>query len=286
MKKFIKYALATCLTFLTVFPCIYAQKDSLKSTHYVVHATTFGAGHANVFETYLSPLEYTGQSIRIMHERIRMTRLMDGHVSAQNIFQINASHTKNPAKSATSYAGLVNWSYTLHYQFLLNDQLKLLFGPMFELNGGAVYNERNSNNPAQAKAYGGFGGSGMLVYKFNIRNCPFILRYQANFPLLNIMFSPEYGESYYEIFSLKNKGNHVLFTSLHNAPSIRQMVTLDFPIKQSIIRIGYVCDIQQAKVNNLKSHAYSHDFMIGFVKNLYLLKGKRKISLPIANNPF
>ena len=281
-----KIALTICLMLPAIVPCLHAQEDSLQTTRYVVHATTFGAGRANIFETYLSPLEYTGQSIRIMHERIKMTRLMDGHVSAQNIFQINASHTKNPAKSATTYAGLLNWSYTLHYQWQLNNKLKILFGPMLELNGGVVYNERNSNNPAQAKAYGGFGASGMLIYKFNIRNCPFILRYQANLPLLNLMFSPEYGESYYEIFTLKNKGNHVLFTSLHNAPSLRQMLTLDFPIRKSIIRIGYVCDIQQAKVNNLKSHAYSHDFMLGFVKNFYLLKGKRKISIPITNSPF
>ena len=55
------------------------------------------------------------------------------------------------------YAGLVNWSYALHYQFRMNDdKLKILVGPMLDLNGGVVYNRRNSNNPAQAKAYGGW----------------------------------------------------------------------------------------------------------------------------------
>lgn len=78
----------------------------------------------------------------------------------------------------------------------------------------------------------------------------------------------------------------MVFTSLHNNPSLRQMVTLDFPIRNVTMRVGYVCDIQQSKVNNLKSHAYSHNFMIGFVRNLYLLRGKNRISMPLKVTPF
>ena len=92
---------------------------------------------------------------------------------------------------------------------------------------------------------------------------------------MGIMFSPEYGESYYEIFSLGNGGKNVLFTSLHNMPSLRQMLSLDIPVKNSTIRIGYLCDIQQSKVNHLKSHTYSHDFMIGVVRNLHFVKGRK-----------
>ena len=103
---------------------------------------------------------------------------------------------------------------------------------------------------------------------------------------MGIMFSPEYGQSYYEIFSLKNGGKNVLFTSLHNQPSLRQLVTLDFPIRSVNMRFGYLCDIQQAKVNNLKSHIWSHAFMIGFVKNFYLLKGKNKVAMPSQVSPY
>ena len=184
------------------------------------------------------------------------------------------------------YAGLVNWTYALHYQFRLNEQLKLLAGPMIDLNGGFVYNTRNSNNPAQAKAYGSVGISGMAIYKFRIGNYPLVARYQANLPLLGAMFSPEFGQSYYEMFSLGHKGKNVLFTSLHNNPSLRQMLTLDFPIRKVTMRVGYICDLQQAKVNYLKYHTYSHDFMIGIVKNFYLLKGKNRISMPSNVTPY
>ena len=281
-QKFIMLLIA-----LGTFLSVGAQEDSLRATRYVMRSTLFGVGHSNVFETYLSPLEYTGTKVRFLHESMRMTRLLGGKVSGQSLIQVNASYNKNISQTAEMYAGLVNWSYALHYQFRMNDdKLKILVGPMLDLNGGVVYNRRNSNNPAQAKAYGGLGASGMLIYKFRIARYPLTVRYQANLPLLGVMFSPEYGESYYEIFSLGNGGRNVVFTSLHNNPSLRQMVTLDFPIRNVTMRVGYVCDIQQSKVNNLKSHAYSHDFMIGFVRNLYLLRGKNRISMPLKVTPF
>lgn len=281
-QKFIMLLIA-----LGSFLSVGAQEDSLRATRYVMRSTLFGIGHSNVFETYLSPLEYTGTEVRFLHESMRMTRLLGGKVSGQSLIQVNASYNKNISQTAEMYAGLVNWSYALHYQFRMNnDKLKILVGPMLDLNGGVVYNRRNSNNPAQAKAYGGLGASGMLIYKFRIARYPLTVRYQANLPLLGVMFSPEYGESYYEIFSLGNGGRNVVFTSLHNNPSLRQMVTLDFPIRNVTMRVGYVCDIQQSKVNNLKSHAYSHDFMIGFVRNLYLLRGKNRISMPLKVTPF
>ena len=281
--------LRLCVLILIVLTCLPTRiqaQDSLQATRHVMRSVMIGAGHNNTFETYLSPLEYEGPEVRFAYETMRMTRLMDGNVSAQNLFQLHASYTENISQTNHTYGGLVNWSYALHYQFRPAKGLKILFGPMLDLNAGVVYNRRNSNNPAQAKAYGGLGASGMLIWKFRIKNYPMTLRYQANLPLLGVMFSPEFGESYYEIFSLGNGGRNVVFTSLHNNPSLRQLLTLDFPVGNTVMRVGYVCDLQQAKVNNLKSHTYSHDFMIGVVRNLYLFHGKKHMTTPPKITPF
>ncbi|WP_087406864.1 MULTISPECIES: DUF3316 domain-containing protein [Bacteroides] len=281
--------LRLCVFILIVLTCLPTRiqaQDSLQATRHVMRSVMIGAGHNNTFETYLSPLEYEGPEVRFAYETMRMTRLMDGNVSAQNLFQLHASYTENISQTNHTYGGLVNWSYALHYQFRPAKGLKILFGPMLDLNAGVVYNRRNSNNPAQAKAYGGLGASGMLIYRFRIKNYPLTVRWQANLPLLGVMFSPEFGESYYEIFSLGNGGRNVVFTSLHNNPSLRQLLTLDFPVENTVMRVGYVCDLQQAKVNNLKSHTYSHDFMIGVVRNLYLFHGKKHMTTPPKITPF
>jgi len=263
-----------------------AQEDSLQANRYVMRATLYGAGYTNILDTYLSPVEYTGPEIRILRESMRMTKLLDGNVSAQSLFQINLSLTDNKAETGSELAGLINWNYAWHYQFKLTESLKILAGPMIDLNGGFVYNTRNSNNPAQAKAYVNIAGSGMVIYRFHIGNYPLIARYQANVPLMGLMFSPEYGQSYYEIFNLKHGGKNILFTSLHNQPALRQLLTLDFPIGNMNVRAGYICDIQQAKVNHLKSHTWSHVFMLGFVKNFYLIKNKNKVGMSPKVSPY
>lgn len=250
------------------------EKDSLQFNQFVMRSTLYGVGYTQILDTYLSPSEYSGIEGRILHERMRMTKLLNGKVSTQSLLQANISYTENQSQSGNEIAGLVNWSYGLHYHFRINDQLRILAGGLGELNGGFIYNTRNSNNPAQAKAYINLTASAMAIYKFRIKNLPFTLRYQINAPFLGVMFSPNYQQSYYEIFTLGNHKGIINFTSVHNQPSMRQLLTLDIPVSWTTLRIGYVGDFQQSKVNNLRCHTYSHAFMIGFVKNFYLIKRK------------
>ena len=275
MKRNLFLLLLLCLSF-----SVQAQEDSLQANRYVMRSTMYGIGHTNILDTYLSPAEYTGAEARVLRESIRMTKIMDGKVSHQSLFQANLGLTSNKAKTGSEIVFQANWNYAWHYQYDVTEKLKVMAGPLLDLNGGFIYNARNSNNPAQAKAYINMAASGIAFYRFTIKGYPMMLRYQANIPLLGCMFSPEYGQPYYEMTLSNDWGKNICFTSLHNQPSIRQFLTLDFPIKSTNLRIGYVCDIQQAKVNDLKSHAWSHSFMIGFVKNFYLLKGKNKISIP------
>ena len=262
MKKLLVVLFLLCACFIQAN----AQKDSI-----ITRSTLYGIGHTNILDTYLSPMEYTGAEFRILRENRRGTKYMEGNVYRQSLFQANVSMLENKAGTGSELSFLANWNLAYHYRFQINESLQLFAGPNLDLNGGLVYNLRNSNNPVNAKAYANLGASGMAIYQFRIKEHPFILRYQLNVPLLGLMFSPEYGQPYYEMSIAKDFGKNICFTSLHNQPSFRQFLTLDFPIKQTNLRLGYVCDIQQAKVNDLKSHSWSHAFLIGFVKHFYLV---------------
>lgn len=262
MKKLLSALFLLCVCLIQAN----AQKDNT-----ITRSTLYGIGHTNILDTYLSPMEYTGPEIRVLRENMRSTKYMDGKVSRQSLFQANVSLTENKAGSGSEFAFLANWNLAYHYQFPINENLKLMAGPNLDLNGGMVYNLRNSNNPVNARAYANLGASGMAIYRFRFKEHPFVMRYQLNVPLIGLMFSPEYGQPYYEMSIAKDFGKNICFTSLHNQPALRQFLTLDFPIKKTNLRLGYICDIQQAKVNHLKNHTWSHAFMIGFVKHFQLV---------------
>lgn len=257
-----------------------AQTDSLQTNRYLTRATLYGVGYTNIFDTYLSPQEYKGIDFKITRETMRMTRLWDGNVSAQNFFQADLGYTHNRADNNNELAGLVTWMYGLHYQFRLTNNFKLLAGASGEANFGFVYNLRNSNNPAQARAFANLNASGMAIWHLRVKNYPLTLRYQLNIPMLGLMFSPHQGQSYYEIFTLGNGSGVVQFTSLHNQPSLRQMLTVDFPIGNTTLRCAYSADLLQSDVNGIQTHTYTHAFLVGMVKDLYLFRKKGGNPLP------
>lgn len=261
---------------------INAQNDSLQANRYLMRAIMYGVGYTNLYDTYLSPQEYKGIDFRISRETMRMTTLIDGNVSIQNFFQANIGFTHNRADNNNTFAGLVNWNYGLHYQFRITENFKLLAGALADINGGFVYNLRNTNNPASVRAIINLDASGMAIWHTKIKNYPLTFRYQVNLPVVGAMFSPHYGQSYYEIFTLGNSEGVIRFTSLHNQPSVRQMISVDFSVGDTKMRFSYMADLQQSNVNGIKTHAYSHVFMVGFVKDLYRICNKNGAPLPAA----
>ena len=267
------------ITFLLLTSPLRAQfqlPDSARQTHFVTRTMMYGVGVANMYDTYLSPQEYKGVEVRVARESMRMTRWTDGNLSLQNFLQGYVNYTHNRVDNNNTLAAQVNWNYGLHYHFPLTENFRLLAGGLADLNGGFVYNLRNGNNPASARAYLNIDASVMAIWDVKIKRYPIRLRYQLNLPVMGVMFSPHYGQSYYEIFSLGNAGGVVKFTSLHNLPSLRQILSADLPVGRMKMRLAYLWDAQQSKVNSIRTHAYSHVFMVGVVKEFYLLKKPRK----------
>ncbi|NDV64153.1 DUF3316 domain-containing protein [Bacteroides sp. 224] len=275
--KQLKYKFAVfCFCILVLPDMLRAQADSLSASYYFTRTMMYGVGLANVYDTYLSPQEYKGIDFRLSRENMRMSKKFDGNVSIQNFFLANIAYTHNQADNNNTISGLFNWNYGMHYNFRVTNNFKILLGGLGDFNGGFVYNLHNSNNPTSIRAYINLDVSGMLVWDLKIKNRPFTLRYQANAPFVGVFFSPNYGQSYYEILTLGNYSGVFKLTSFHKQLSIRQMLSVDIPIRYAKIRFTYLWDMQQSKVNNLQTHTYGHVFMVGAVKEFYRIKRKRQ----------
>ena len=238
----------------------------------IERATLYGAGLANMYDTYLSPQEYRGAEFRLMRESTRLTPWAEGRLWRQVRFQGYVNYTHNHADNNNAMGALLTWNYGLHYSFDVAPGLRLLAGGVADLNGGFLWNLRNGNNPASARAYINLAASGAAVWRVRLKKRLLTFRYQIDLPLAGLMFSPHYGQSYYEIFSLGHYDRNVCFTWPGNAPCFSQLLTVDVPIGSGTLRLGYRCDIRQSHVNNLKSHTWSNLFMIGFVKHFRLVK--------------
>ncbi len=236
--------------------------------------TSYGVGFANVFDTYLSPQAYKGVEIRILRETMPLI-LPSGTTSdtkpwlRQSVFQGFGSYTEHPSGDNTSITlmGEWRWGYLYHFHIpVLPAALEILAGGQLYGEGGMIYNMANGNNPVAMKLGAGAGITGMALYRFGSLRKPLSVRYQFFAPVLGAFFSPHYGQSYYEIFSLGNSEGVVRFSSLHNKPSLWQQISLDFQVfRKNTIRFSYVADIRQSDVNHLKYHQWSHIFMLGLV---------------------
>ncbi|MCM1312702.1 MAG: DUF3316 domain-containing protein [Bacteroides sp.] len=233
-----------------------------------VHSTVIGAGAANVLDTYLSPYNYTGPEIRIVRETGRMTRLCRGRVSNQIMIDANASYLENRSGTAHEWAGGIRYSMGWHYHFKPMGRIQFRGGLLASGYLGGVYNTRNGNNPAQAKLDVAIDVSGTVVYLWNVAHSTVVCRYQLSVPMLGVAFSPNYGQSYYEIFSLGDYDRNAVFAYPGNMPSMRHLLTADIPVGHgaTMLRVGYSGQFNQAVFNHLRYHSYSHNFLLGFVK--------------------
>lgn len=244
----------------------------------VNEGTMIGVGSYNVMDTYLSPgqeARYTGWSLRIMNERMKVTRLADYKISRQQILNVEFGSTRNGAENATDYAGFVDYGLGYHYRFTrLLPRLKLLAGASARAMGGFIYNTRNSNNPATGKLDLDLNISGIAIYSVQIKNYPLTFRYQMEIPVAGVLFAMHKGQSYY-FLSQGNDDGVVKFSSLHNKFAMRNYFSIDFPVASFTICAGYLNSMYRTDVNGIQCHVLSNSFMIGIVKEFISSGGKR-----------
>lgn len=267
-----------CLT-LFLFCCLalpaIGQTDKSNEPWSVNEGTLVGAGGYNIKDSYLSDLKYTGWGLRVMNERMKVTRLADYRISRQQIIGVDVSSTHNPAENTSDFSGFVDYTLGYHYRFQVLPNLKLLAGASAHFMGGFIYNTRNSNNPASAKVDIDLNISAVALYNVQIGNYPLTLRYQLEIPFAGALFSPHYGQSYFEIFNQGNTSGIIRFSSFHNKLAMKNYITADFPVGNLTVRAGYLNSSYRLSVSNIDSHILSNSFVIGIVKEFVAFGGKR-----------
>ncbi len=232
---------------------------------------TWGIGKTNVLDTYLSPLEYTGTDFSMNYRTERLAHWGKGRVTVMSLYTGHYAYAKSPTDDGKEMDAEINASGGWHYNWHPATRWRFAVGGLMELTSGFTYNTRNSNNPAQGRLGASLWASGIASYDFPLFRKTATARLQLDAQMIGAQFAPEYGQSYYEIFSLGHHSGVVHFTQPVNCPTLRLATDITLPIKRANITLGYLADIRQSKLARLKRHAWRHSFMIGFTRKLVRL---------------
>ena len=262
--------LSTLITLFVFSATLSAQ--SLNASRFEERTFSIGGGMTNLVDTYLSPLEYKGWHIALQGERFSQTKIKSGRWFAQSLFSLHGDYTLAAKGQALTVGGMADYTYTYYYRSLHAKRWDLYVGPQAQLRVGGIYNLRNSNNPAQLKLGVNIAASAMAKYGFTLWRVPMNIRLQADMPLLGTAFGPDYGQSYYEIFYLRQAKNCVHLTTPHNNLSLRTALSYDIEFRPCTLRITWKEDLYHWQLGGQQYRMFNHTAMIGLVRNLYRVK--------------
>lgn len=242
----------------------------------VTSAVTLLWGNSKVRDSYLTPLSYEGASFSLQYDRWRRSR--SNVLVNQQIFTLRFATGEDQGHYTSTWSGRLSYRYATHYPLLHSDsQWQPMIGLYANLEVGFTYNLKltSSNNPATARLVNNYGLSAATVYRFSWRGQPCNVLFQAQTPLLGWALAPEYGESYYEYFYLKQLNGYAFspeFTSLHRQQDLDLKLTTDLPVslipwlkkKSTVMRLGVEYHIETAKINDIVTRYSSFQFVIGW----------------------
>ncbi len=254
-----------------------AQSDNINPYRVSVRSTLYGLSLLNNLDTYLSGYNYTGAAVYMNHETMRKAHTGNYEWKFQTVTDALLGATS--LHSTSQLTLLINRSWSGYHTFGVGERLQLLAGAQIQVAGGALYIPSNGNNLVSVKLRTALAASAMAIYKFPIAGRGCIARWQMDVPLAGVMFSPQFGQSYYEIFGLGDTNGVVKFSHPVNSPSWRHTLSMDIPIGRNTLRVAYIADLYQSRVNNLRTHLYSHSFAVGFSRTIYKVKNNDVIKV-------
>lgn len=229
----------------------------------VMSAYMLEAGSAHLADTYLTPLEYDGWGAAFRYERMQAMKFDPERWIMRLNIGLEVDRAQNPARNAVMWMGSIDAAWGMARRWRLPwPGVTLAAGGSTGINLGCLYNKRNGNNPASAKASWTVNLTGMAVWNLKIGKLPVALRYQPTLPVAGVFFAPDYGELYYEIY-LGDHSGLAHFAWWGNYFSIENLVTADLRLGATALRLGYRNNILSTSINHVTTRIVTHAFVLG-----------------------
>ncbi len=265
MMKFLKTAIPLSVSMLLTASVAYADEPKANDAaplRPVTSSYTLSVGSAHQANTYLTPLTYDGMAIQLGYERWQAMKFDPGRWVMRLEFDVDLDRTDNPARNATMWYGGVRAQWSMMRRWGLNSKLTIGAGPATSLDLGCLYNQRNGNNPAAAKAAWMVGVQAYGTYTLQLGSLPVTLGYHALIPITGAFFSPQYGELYYEIY-LGDHSGLAHWGWWGNYFTLNQQLTADLHFGATALRLGFAMDYETTSVNHIVSRTNRYMATVG-----------------------
>lgn len=220
-------------------------------------------GGARLKDTYLSVIPYKGADWSVGLERLAVSRFGKHRWNTRHLLEGEMAYAMNGRRNASMMSYMLSYEFMFYRRYETKCGLKLYAGGVSMLDAGALYNPHNGNNPVSAKAAVNVGVSAMATYRLSLGNYPVNIAYSFSVPVLGVFFCPQFGASYYEMFSLGNRQEWIHFGTFANYMTVVNRLTLDFPVNRRSLRVGYEGKFRSMHENYLVYKYYSNSFIVG-----------------------
>lgn len=262
MKRSVIILLVALVAKFVAFAEVADTIESIKPLRPVMSAYMFEAGSSHLADTYLTPLKYNGWSAAFRYERMQAMKLNPERWVMRLAAGVELDRTENPARNATMWYMGFDFSWGMMHRWHLPYGITVAGGGSTGIDLGCLYNSRNGNNPASAKAAWTVNATGYASWNFKMWKLPVTLRYQPTIPLTGVFFSPDYGELYYEIY-LGNHSGLVHAAWWGNYFMMENLFTADLHFGNTSLRVGYRGRIYSTHMNDITARMITNNFVLG-----------------------
>lgn len=236
--------------------------ECVKPLRPVTAAYMFEAGGSHLADTYLTPLEYDGWNATFRYERMQTMKFNPERWVMRLAAGVGLDRAENPARNATMWYLGCDFSWGMMHRWKLPYGLTVAGGGSTGIELGCLYNSRNGNNPASAKAAWTVNATGYVSWNLRLWKLPVTFRYQPTIPVTGVFFSPDYGELYYEIY-LGNRSGLVHAAWWGNYFVMENLFTADLHFGNTSLRLGYRGRIYSTHVNDITTRMITNNFVLG-----------------------
>ena len=234
------------------------------------------AGSAHVADTYLSPLKYTGWNASFEYERLQAMKFSPDAWRQQLHVGVELSDATNRAGNGSMLYGGLYARWGMLRMWRLPYRFTVAAGGSAGATIGGIYNTRNGNNPAAAKADVTANLTGWATWSIDLGRMPVMFRWQTTLPLVGMFFSPEYDELYYEMY-LGNR--HGLIHCAWPGRFFRwdNLVTADLDFATTRLRLGFRSRIYSTEVNHITTRIFSYSFVLGVTGDWFSVSRRKDV---------